>query len=214
MKRLNRKADAGRDSCRQCCAEHPHAERKNEEIVEEDVRNAAAEHRGHRKAGRSVVSQECKHQIIQKIGGSKEQDRAQIFHCHPDHRPVGSEQGGERVRRGQTGGQKGRRHQGRKAEGVRKDILPGGPVPRLRDGITGCASHPRHQAEAVHQAVGGQRQIQSGQPRRAAAPRDEKRVRKNIAGKSDHPQNIGGHIGRKRRQRPAVFFGQGFCLPP
>lgn len=141
MKRLNRKAVQGAIPVAML-RRTSHAERKNEEIVEEDVRNAAAEHRGHRKAGRSVVSQECKHQIIQKIGGSKEQDRAQIFHCHPDHRPVGSEQGGERVRRGQTGRPERAPTSRPKGEGVRKDILPGGPVPRLRDGITGCASIP------------------------------------------------------------------------
>ncbi len=209
MRRQNQNADQGGEAGGEHRAEDPHLAGENEHIVQNHVRQAAADHGGHGKLRSAVVAHEAEKEIVQEKRGREEQNDAQIGFGHGEDLFVRAQKRNDAVGKEEAGGCKKEREERGKAKGVGEDPVGRLPVAVMaRDRVLDSAAHADHQAASVDEAVNRNRQIQRRQPVHADSLRDEKGVGQNVAGKADHAQDIQGRVLQKILK--AVRFCHGF----
>ena len=108
-------ADKGRQPGSQYGAEYAHAQRKNKDIVQQDIGHASSQHGKHGKPGISVIPHETDQDIIENKGRGKEQYHFQVGLGHCGHLAVsaqkrcnlrGQEQSGQEEQKGRNSGEK------------------------------------------------------------------------------------------------------------
>ncbi len=183
-------ADNRGDTGRKRRAEHAHAEREDENIIHHDIGQAADNHAAHRAARAAVVPDKSEQHVIHDEERAETEQRAQVYAGQREGFGVRTEQTGERAGRKHAQQQEKQPHGKAKPYGMRKCavcffLL----VLRAADGEMRGAAHADHQADAVHQVVERQRDVERGQSGCARAARDEKGIRQDIAGDTDLPQD-------------------------
>ena len=191
----NYHADDRREAGGENGAEDPHPAGEDEDPVQHDVGEAAAEHRGHRKLGRAVVAHEAEQHVVQQKGGGEQKDHLQVRPRHFKDVFIRAEQGDDRA-----GKEKAHKHEkdgerGRKVQRACKGAV-GRLVIRLAflDRVLRSAAHADHQAAAADEAVNRNGKVQGGQAVGAEPFRDKEGVGQNVAGKPDHAHYIEGRV--------------------
>ncbi|MPM59324.1 hypothetical protein SDC9_106164 [bioreactor metagenome] len=91
MDREDAQTDDRGKACRKCGTEHPHFEREKEYVVQDDVRNTAANHRQHGQSGVIVVPDESQDRIVQDEKWRKHHNRGHIGMCQRQCHCIGTQ---------------------------------------------------------------------------------------------------------------------------
>ena len=193
-------------------SENSHAAGKDEYPVQHHIGKAASDHGSHSPLRSSVVSGKAQEHIVHQKRGREQKNYLQIGIGHLINPPLGAEQPQDCSRGKQTQQHK---KQGKSccqihSSGERPVCLLV-IISAFADGISGSPSHTDHQAASMDEAVNGNSQIQGCQAIRSQPLRHEKGVRQYVAGQSDHPHYVQGHIFS---EIPDIFFTFHQTLPP
>ena len=92
MGRKDEHAENRSKAGRQNCAEYPHAQGKNEYIIQNHIGKASPDHRRHGQLRCPIVADKAQKYIIQQEDGSKQQNHLHIRLCHGKNRFIRTQQ--------------------------------------------------------------------------------------------------------------------------
>ena len=195
MEGKDAQADDGRQAGGKYGAEHPHAQREDEQVIQHHVGQAAGDHGGHGELGIAVVSHKADYNVIEQKGGRKQQQGAQIGFGHGKDGAVRPQKPGNGLGKQKPRQHKDHRQHRPQQQGMGENLVDAaGLLPPQGDGILGGASHSQHQSGAVDEVVHRNGQIQGGE---AVGPQPlghKEGIGQNVAGQAHHPQYIKGSI--------------------
>ena len=188
--------------------EHPHAQRKNEHIVQQDVHQAAGERGGHGPAGGAIVAHKADHQVVEQKDRRKHQQYPQIGAGQLPHMALAAQQPGEagcaqcpQQEKEHGGTHGGLNRRGKHTVGVPVLALAG------QKRKLGGPAHAKHQAGAVHDVVQGHRQIQRGQTVGPDALGHEKGIGQNVKRQPQHCRYVQRDIAGVFLKRRMLVHG-------
>ena len=170
---------------------HAQPQGEHEQIVKEDVEQAAEQGGGHGDAGGAIVAHKGGTGEVEHEQGCKTQHNADVIVAHPADGVVRPHQPQHSVGHGHTQRHKHRTHQQGPGDGVGEvEVVIGGVAP-LAQGIAGGGADADHGAQGEDEPIEGQHQVQRGDAVGALGQGDKKGVGQDVAGGADHGQNVG-----------------------
>ena len=162
------KGDGAADGCGQTCAENAHVAGENEEIIAEDIEDAAGEHADRRKAGIVIVAQERGQHLVKQEERKHDFDGAHVFHGQRKKRFIRAEEGQNRALKAENAdpreeGEKNRADDGR----GEKLVFVAAALAAALHAENDAAADAHQQAEAVNHIPD---RGDDSQRRRAARP--------------------------------------------
>ena len=194
VEQADRHAYNGRNPRSQRRSHHAHVHGEHEHIVKDNVEKAAAQGSRHGNIGGVIVADEGCKGIVQHKERCKKQHRPQVGLSHTPNLPVRSQKGQYLIRAKHTTQKKHQAGQQGKPAGV-GEVVPGlFPACRFFQTVPGGRTDANHGADGKHQSVYRKHQIQSGHAVGAGRQGNKEGICQQIAGDSQHSQNVGKNI--------------------
>ena len=194
MKQADAHADHGRDDGGQGSAGHSQLQGEHQQIVKQNIENAAGQGGGHGGFGGAVIADKGGKCKVQHEKRGEEQNQPQVGNAHGQNFPVRAQERQNVAGAEQTSEHRRDAEKQAEPDGIGKIMLriltAGGGF----QCVAGGGANADHGAQGENHGIDGKHQIQRRDALGTGCLGDEKGVRQNIAGGAHHGQNVGANI--------------------